>query len=379
MEPEYRWVFWVILASQVTDNLARVGQVKLIKRVVFRRIALVNIAVVIGTTISAVILAWKSFGIWSLVSTDILTALIVLIGCYTYRPIWRPRFGWSLQTAKYFMDFGKRTFAAGLLGQTLDRFDDLWTGIFLGDTALGFYSRAYTFATYPRKILAAPLNSVAGSTYAELKDQPIKLSQAFYRVNALLIRTGFLLAGLFALIAPEFIYLVIGEKWLPMLPAFRLMLVYTLLDPIKGTIANLFTSIGYPEKVMRARFVQLIVLVAGLFILGPRWEIEGVALAVDIMLVVGIGLLLWQARAYVSVSIKKLFLVPTIALLISMSLSFFVIQIFGIFENYWLSGIVKIVTFSLSYGLTIFIFERNQIFLLIKSLKRIWFRDERIV
>ena len=341
VEQEYLWVFWIILATQVIDNLARVGKAKLIKNVVFRRIALIDVAVVVGTTISAILLAWKGFHIWSLVSTNIITSLIILIGYYTFRPIWRPRFGWSSKSVKYFTDFGKRTFAAGLLGQALDRVDDLWTGIFLGDTALGFYSRAYTFATYPRKILATPLANVAGSTYAELKDRPKELSQAFYRVNAFLIRSGFFLGGMMALIAPEFIYLLIGEKWLPMLTAFRLMLVYTLLDPIKGTVANLFISIGYPQKVMQTWAFQLFVLIVALFLLGPKWGIEGVALAVDIMLVSGIILLLWQARVYVSVSIKKLFMIPFIALLVSLGLGYFVFQILGSAENYWISGIHK--------------------------------------
>ena len=65
------------------------------------------------------------------------------------------------------------------------------------------------------------------------------------------------MAGLLALIAPEFIYLVIGRQWLPMLDAFRLMLLFTLLDPIRGTLANLFIAVGKPEKVLWARLAQL--------------------------------------------------------------------------------------------------------------------------
>ena len=45
-----------------------------------------------------------------------------------------------------------------------------------------------------------------------------------------LIQFAYLLgAVLLALVAPEFIRLALGAKWLPMLTAFRLMLVFTLL------------------------------------------------------------------------------------------------------------------------------------------------------
>ena len=54
---------------------------------------------------------------------------------------------------------------------------------------------------------------------------------------------------------------------MPMLDAFRLMLVFTLFDPIKITVANLFIAVGEPEKVVRTRFIQAAVLIAGLFLL----------------------------------------------------------------------------------------------------------------
>ena len=372
IETENRWVLWVILITQIIDNLANVGRSKLVKKVVFRRIALVDTTVVLGATASALWFAYNGYGVWSLVSTDIAAALIMVIGFYIYRPIWRPRFGWAKETVRYFLDFGKRTFIAGVLGQALDRVDDLWTGVFLGKTALGYYSRAYSFATYPRKILAAPLNTVAGGTYAELKDQPKRLSQAFFRVNAFLVRSGFFFAGLLSLIAPEFIHLVIGDKWLPMLTAFRLMLVYTLLDPIKGTVAGLFGAVGRPELVTKARSVQLIILVAGLFLLGPRWGINGVALSIDIMVVVGIAILLMHSRNYVQFSLKRLIVVPSIAVCAGLCLAWGFIFLFGIPESLLKTGILKTFIFCSFYGIILFIFERHYFALLWKMVRSIF-------
>ena len=99
-----------------------------------------------------------------------------------------------------------------------------------------------------------------------------------------------------------------------MLDAFRLMLIFTMFDPMKRTIADLFIAVGRPEKIARSRIIQLVVMVGGLFLLAPPFGITGVALAVDIMVVVGIGLLLWQAREYVTFSITRLFFMPGLAL-----------------------------------------------------------------
>ncbi|MBN1953991.1 MAG: oligosaccharide flippase family protein [Anaerolineae bacterium] len=352
-------VLWALIAAEFFGQLTYTANSLLVKRVVFRRISLINVAVTVVATVAALILAWQGFGVWSLVATDIAKAVVLVVGYYIYRPVWRPRLGWSKKIVRYFLSFGRRSFLASLLLRALDRIDDLWSGFFLGEMALGYYSRAYRFATYPRSILASPLNSVASGTYAELKDKPKRLAQAFFRINALLVRTGFLLAGLLALVAPEFIRIVIGSKWLPMLTAFRLMLVFTLLDPIKATVASLFVAVGCPEKTVRARSIQLVVLVIGLFTLGSAWGIEGVALAVDLMLIVGIGLLLWQAKAHIQFSIVRLFAVPTFALTLSMAVARAAIEIPGILGSPWRTGSVKTVVFVLLYAGLLLLLERD--------------------
>jgi O-antigen/teichoic acid export membrane protein len=292
---ETRTALLLLTATTAGIELAQTPRLILTRRVVHRRLALMQILKVVLTTLVAVGLAWRGEALWALLAANVVSLALTIVALYVWRPVWRPRMVWSPAVMRYFLRFGSRNFPAVALMRALDRIDDLWTGLFLGKTPLGYYSRAYTFATYPRKVLAAPVNMVAGGTYAELKGDRKRLSRAFFRTNAFMVRSGFFLAGLLALIAPEFIGLLLGAKWLPMLDAFRLMLVYTMLDPMKITVGNLFIAVGKPGHVARARAVQLAVLVGGLFLLGLPLGITGVALAADGMLVVGMAILLWQA------------------------------------------------------------------------------------
>ncbi len=366
---EYLWVLWIFLATQFVDNLVITSRTLLIRRVTFKRIAIVDTLSIGLSTLSALLLAWKGYGIQGLVSTDIIASLVAVLGYLLIRPPWKVHLGWSPRIARYLLGFGYRTFFASIVSQALDYIDNLWTGQYLGETPLGYYSRAYTFSSYPRKVLANPINAVASGTYAELKGNPKQLSQAFFRANALLVRTGFLMAGLLALIAPEFIYLVIGRQWLPMLDAFRLMLLFTLLDPIRGTLANLFIAVGKPEKVLWARLAQLAVLIAGLFIFGNLWGISGVAIAVNVMILIGIIILLWQSRSYVEFSIVRLFGAPAIALGVGLVLARLAIEVPGVLGSYWRTGGVKAIVFSLVYMSIIFAFERKELPILINYAK----------
>jgi len=369
--PEIRWVFWFLTCTAFVFRLTHTPRIMLTSRVEFRRLALLEIISSIIGAVIAIGLAWYGFGLLSLLVPKAVTLLIAVVIFYVIRPVWRPQLGWNRPLVRQFLSFGSRVYVSQILLQALDRLDDIWTGAVLGATSLGYYSRAYKFATYPRIILSKPLSSVAEGTYAQLKNNRKQLSQAFFRVNALLVRSNFMLSGILILIAPEFIRIVLGVKWMPMLEAFRLMLLYTLLDPIKLTVANVITISGAPEKVRLARFLQLIVMIVGLITLGQAFGISGVALAVNLMLVVGISVLLWQVREFVDFSLIKLFAAPALALFIGLLLARLSITIPGVLGSDWRTAGVKIIVFIVVYTGLLTLLERRNILMLFGMLRHL--------
>lgn len=365
-----RTALLLLTATTGVNQLTQTPQRILVRRVVHRRLALIKVVDATLTTFVVLGLAWQGATLWALLTSSISSTVLTIFALYVWKPVWQPRLVWSPRVMRYFLSFGGRYFLASVLYRALDRVDDLWVGAYLGETPLGFYSKAYSFATYPRKMLALPVNSVAIGTYAELKTDRRRLSQAFFRVNALLVRSGFFMAGLLALIAPEFIRIVLGVKWMPMLDAFRLMLIFTLFDPIKTTIGHLFVAVGKPEQLAKARLAQLAVMTVGLYLLGLTWDIEGVALAVDVMLVFGIGLLLWHARKYVDISIRKLFLAPFLALVAGMVSARTVLFLPGVLGSDWRTAGVKFVIFVAIYAITLILLERRRLYIIIENLNQ---------
>ncbi len=358
----------IIAITTALSQLAQTPRVILMRRVQHKRLAIIQLTNAILTTIAALSLAWQGVTLWALLITNVISMLVTLILMYVWKPVWRPRFRWSWKEIRYFVRFGSRTFLSSALLAALDRVDDLWTGFFLGSVPLGYYSRSYTFATYPRRILANPISTVTGGTFAELKHERKLLSQAFFRTSAFLLRSGFFLGGWLALIAPEFINLLLGAKWLPMTNVFRLMLIFTLLDPIKAIVANLFVAVGEPEQIIQARMIQLAVLLAGLFGLGWRFGIVGVALAVDAMLTTGIAILLWKARKHVDISLFHLFSAPTVALLASLGLAYATLSLSGLSETTLSSAFLKSTIFVIVYFSWLFALERHQTLLMIRQI-----------
>lgn len=357
----FRLAYVVLTLSKTALNFTNTAHFMLARKVEHKRLAIVTIFDVAISLIVSVALAFLNLPLWSLLSGDIVRVVVNVILLYIWRPVWRPRFKWAPSTFKYFLNFGSKQVIARFLGDALDKVDDLWTKVYLGSTPLGYYSKAYNFAQYPGLVLASPVSNVAIGTYAEIAFDRKRLSGAFFQTNALLIRTGFFLVGLLFLIAPEFITILLGERWMPMLLAFRLMLPFTLFDPVKKTMANLFVAVGRPEIIVRIRAIQLVVMAIGLYILGNLMGIEGVALAVDIMMLVGVTLILRRAKEYVDFSLKQLFLTPFLAMIGGLALGFIVDQFFSPKIPDILSALIEVVLFSITFLCIYYLIDREEL------------------
>jgi len=362
LAPEHtRWVFWIVVAVTFVGLQMDTIGLLLTRQVQFRRLAIARAASAVATTLVSVGLVWRGWGLWALLSGSMAAVAVRALLLCVIRPVWRPRLGWSRELARYFIGFGSKVFGTALLLQALDRVDDIWTGIALGDRALGFYDKAYGFATYPRQVLTDPLAQVVVGTYSELLGDRPRLSQTFSWINMLMARANFWVAALLWLVAPEFIRLALGDKWLPILAAFRLMLVFTMFDPIKNMIGSVLILSGAPERVIRARIIQLAVMVAGLVTLGPWLGIAGVALAVDAMLVVGMVILYVEARRFVDFSLRQFFGLPTLAMGLGLFAVYGTLTLASVAGNDWLTGVVKGAVFSLVYASVMLVVERAQL------------------
>jgi O-antigen/teichoic acid export membrane protein len=357
----------LVLANSISQIL-QVQRFIYIRRVHHQRLAIVQIFNSIITAVASVGLALAGAGLWALLISSIVTAVLYVIAFVIWKPIWKIRLLWDMTIAQYFLNFGSRAMVGHFLLFAIDRFDDIWTNIFLGKISLGFYSQAFTFATYPRLILANPINTVVSGIYAELHDQQDKLSTAFSQFNRIMLRVSFMLAGGMALVTPEFIRLLLGDKWLPMLGAFRFMLIFTMLDPTREIIAQLFVALGKPEIVIQTRLLQLVILIVGLFGLGITGGITGVAIAVDLMLVIGIAHMLWHARKVVTFSLVDFFAIPLIALTVSLGVGYSVGLLDFVAQSDWVALFVKSSVLAVTYMTVWLILEPSTLMYLLNGI-----------
>jgi O-antigen/teichoic acid export membrane protein len=279
------------------------------KRVDFRSLQLLNLGINLGTNLVTVLLALLWPSVWVLV---VRLAGAQLAGAVGYWYLGR-RFAYSrprLDMARWFLRFGAPLWVAGLATFAVLQFDDFLVGTLVSQEALGFYARAYALAVLPTTMITHIVARVAFPVYAAVQHDRERLTEAFGSVMGLIVLFSAPAAVGLAYLAPEFVEVVFGPKWMPMVPLVRWLLVYELLRPLFDDIGELFTAIGEPKKIGYIQVIQagVVLVITPPLVLG--FQAAGAAVAVGLAMLVGVALAYLLLRPHVTLDAGRLIVVP---------------------------------------------------------------------
>jgi O-antigen/teichoic acid export membrane protein len=302
------------------------------------------------------LMAFLGAGVWSLVFEQAVGYAVRWVGLWlVVRPL-RPALGFDREEAKSLLGFGRHVLLSQFLGIALDRFDDFWAGTVLGAKALGIYSRAYEIAGYPARVLATPVTHVFYSTFSALQDDGPELSRAVTVSSGFLVRAGFLIGVVLLIVIPEATLILLGESWLPIVPVFRLMMVYVVLDPLYINLSYLLMGVGHPEILARVRVGQLVLFVTAVVALARGWGIEGIAAAANLTMLAGVVALLVHCARHVRLRLARVLGWPVCAMLVASAVGMALSS--GVtWSGLWPALILKALGVSLSYALVLFVTE----------------------
>lgn len=274
-------------------NLALSPRADLRSGMDFRSLTLASLS---GTVLGggvALALAHRGYGVWSLVAQLVVDSLVSavwqwaasgvsLAGGFSWARLRRlSRFG-GPYTAERFLNFVNR------------RADDLVIGVFLGDTALGFYRIAYTALQALTRTLSGSLTSVALPVFAKASSDRARLRTQFLGATeygallALPVCVGFL--AVVDLVIPVFY----GAGWGPSIPPARILGLVAAVDSVLLFTPTAMYALGRSDLQVRLTTLYAILNAAG-FLIGVQWGITGVAAAYAVQTVltapVGLGVL----------------------------------------------------------------------------------------
>ncbi|MGQ9630784.1 MAG: oligosaccharide flippase family protein [bacterium] len=320
-DPTVLKVMVIFSAFAIFDAMATTPEIILQKELIFGRLIAFRFVQLAILTAARITMAFMGFGLWTLVIAEGIKSATALVGIWIISPI-KPRFGLDREIVLWYFRFGFYMWLGGIATFIVYQFDDFLVGGMVGFAALGFYSRAYTLSKKPLELIAHVVTKVAWSTYARVQNDREKLSRAYSLVVGNIFRTVLPLATIMAVVAPEAIRLLFGEKWLPMVSMFRILVVYSALRPIFDNSDSLLTVTGRPKLHAAIVGAQAAILVILCPIFIHFYKADGAAVAVDIVMVTGVAMIYRSLVGYVDIDYKRMLIYPVISIALAVIITF---------------------------------------------------------
>ena len=211
--------------------------------------------------LSAAACGW---GCWALVAMDLMYKTAYTTMLWVYSP-WRPSLRVSFKPIAEMFGFGSKILLTNMLNTLNVQLLQGVLGHFFPLRQVGYYSQANKWSLLSNGLLSGMVSSVAQPVLAKVGDSPERQTRVFRKMLRFSAFLAFpLLMGL-SLVAPEFIPLAIGEKWLPCVPYLMLLSVSAAFSTVNGVFTHLMVSCGRSNLYLRT--TVLLLLLQGLLIL----------------------------------------------------------------------------------------------------------------
>jgi O-antigen/teichoic acid export membrane protein len=276
--PNVVLIIQVVAISQLLNGLTNIGVVYFQKELEFKKQFIYQLSGTIADVVVAVSLAFILRNVWAIVYGLLAGSAVRIVMSYIVHP-YRPGLNFDLKKAKELFEFGGWIFVSSILVFLLTQGDDALVGKVLGTTALGFYIMAYRLSNTPATEIAHMVSHVSFPAYSKLQDDLQRLKDAYLKVVKAVTFASIPLAGAIFILAPEFTKIFLGEKWMPMVPAMRVLCIFGAVRSIQNTFGALFNGIGKPEINTKLGATQLLIMIALIYPLTIKWGILGTALA----------------------------------------------------------------------------------------------------
>jgi O-antigen/teichoic acid export membrane protein len=190
-----------------------------------------------------------------------------------------PRLHLDFSKIKDLFGYGRWIFWTSVFIFFLTEGDDAFLGKVLGVTALGFYQMAHRISNLPATEITHVISQVTFPAYAKLQDNPHGLREAYLRVLKLTALLSIpVAAGIFVL-APDLTRILLGDKWMPIVPVMQVMVVGGAVRSIGATMGPVFQAVGKPEILTRFLLVQTLLVAAIIYPLTIWLGIVGTGLS----------------------------------------------------------------------------------------------------
>lgn len=264
----------VIGLSLIVGALISVHKTRLTIELRFKIQSLITLMASAVSAVTAILMAYKGFGVWSLVVLSLMNISLQVILIYAFIR-WRPSLMFSIRSFKKLFSYSSKLLGASLIHLLYKNIYPIVIGKRFTPLQLGYFNRADTFAMYVPSTVGQVFSRVAFPIFSRVQDNNERLRNAYskYIFYASLIIFP-IMVGMIVLAKPLTI-LILKDKWLPMVPMLQILCIDWMFDHLNMINLNVLYVKGRSDIAFRNEIIKK-TLAFIIFFISLYWGIIGV-------------------------------------------------------------------------------------------------------
>jgi PST family polysaccharide transporter len=285
----------------------------------------------------------------------VVAALMALIA--RPHPLAWPRW----EEIKHALRFSGNVLGSRVAWYTYSNSDFLVAGRVLGQAPLGAYTLAWTIASTPVEKITNVITRVTPAFFSAVQDDKPRLRRYLLGITDGLALLTFPASLGLALVADQFVLVVLGAKWAPAITPLRLLAVYAALRSITTVFPNMLFAMRQSRFVMWMSVVSAVVLPSA-FYLSSRWGTTGIAVTWILLYPVITAPYVWRTFTAIELPVRTYLRSMLPALKASIVMIILVLGVRAATPATWSLVVrfaVSVLTGILSYSAVVLIAERQ--------------------
>lgn len=259
-----------------------------------------TIATLISSLISGIFGVWfalRGLGVWALIFQQITSNYLAVTLVYLMTDL-RLRLVFSMESFRTLFGYGWKILSSSLINTLYNNIYDLVIGKVYTRELLGLYSRGQQFPALISQNLNDTVQSVTFPLLSQMQDDAQGMKHRMRR--ALTLDAFVLFPALLGLsaVSYEFVYVILGEKWIAAAPYMMLLSLVYSTHPIHTMNIQCMKALGRSDLFLKLEILKKVLEISVLFLTVP-YGLMVMLLGQVVLAVVGIPINVWPTKTII--------------------------------------------------------------------------------
>lgn len=248
----------------------------------FKLKAIIDLISKLLSVLSTVVFAYLGYGVWSLVTGQLVNSLSLALFSYAFEPF-RPQLLLKYKEIKSMMTFGLNILGLRVAWYTRANIDNVIGGRYLSALDFGYYSFAFKMTSNVESVFHSTMSTISLPVLARMQENDQKVNHTYLQ----LVRYASLLCfpvfiGI-VILSPEIVTVFLARRWAPIVTILQTACFVQMVRVISSVNESLFVAVGKPNYSLKANLMQMAIL-AGSFLWTVKWGVTGMITTWAVML-----------------------------------------------------------------------------------------------